>query len=44
VKYAVEMGSSAMLYIPGFIKIWSGIAEVVGKGVTHTDTDREVTP
>jgi hypothetical protein len=25
VQYAVEMGSSAMIYIPGFIKIGSGI-------------------
>jgi hypothetical protein len=24
-KYTTEMGSSAMIYIPGFIKIGSGI-------------------
>jgi hypothetical protein len=26
-KYAVEMGSGAMIYIPSFIKIGSGIPE-----------------
>jgi hypothetical protein len=26
-KYAVEMGSGAMIYIPSFIKIGSGIQE-----------------
>jgi hypothetical protein len=29
-KYAVEMGSGAMIYVPGFIKIGSG---------THRRTD-----
>jgi hypothetical protein len=38
-KYAVEMGSSAMMYIPSFIKIGSGIQKLFGGGVTHTDTD-----
>jgi hypothetical protein len=30
-KYAVEMGSGAMIYVPSFIKIGSGIRK-------HTDT------
>jgi hypothetical protein len=34
-KYAVEMGSGAMIYIPGFIKIGSGIQELIG-GDTQT--------
>jgi hypothetical protein len=29
-KYAVEMGSSVMIYIPSFIKIGSGIKELIG--------------
>jgi hypothetical protein len=29
-KYAVEMGSGAMVYIPSFIKIGSGIQEFIG--------------
>jgi hypothetical protein len=28
-KYAVEMGSGAMIYIPGFIKISSGIQKLI---------------
>jgi hypothetical protein len=35
-KYAVEMGSGAMLYIPSFIKIGSGIPNLIG-GI-HTDS------
>jgi hypothetical protein len=30
VKYAVEMGSGVMIYIPGFIKIGSGIQKLIG--------------
>jgi hypothetical protein len=33
-KYAVEMGSGAMTYIPSFIKIGSGIQMLEG----YTDT------
>jgi hypothetical protein len=40
-KYAVEMGSGAMMYIPSFIKIGSGIQTLIG-GDTHTDTDSMV--
>jgi hypothetical protein len=31
-KYAVEMGSVAMIYIPSFIKIGSGIRKLLGWG------------
>jgi hypothetical protein len=37
-KYAVEMGSGAMTYIPGFIKIDSGIQTLIGE---YTDTQTE---
>jgi hypothetical protein len=36
-KYAVQMGSVAMIYIPSFIKIGSGIQKLVG-GYTDTHT------
>jgi hypothetical protein len=29
-KYAVEMGSGAMIYIPSFIKIGSGVQKLIG--------------
>jgi hypothetical protein len=29
-KYAVEMGSSAMIYTPSFIKTGSGIQKLIG--------------
>jgi hypothetical protein len=35
-KYTVEMGSGAMIYILGFIKIGSGIQKLLGG--SHTDT------
>jgi hypothetical protein len=40
VKYAVEMGSGAMIYsyIPSFIKIGSGIQKLM-KGGIHRHTD-----
>jgi hypothetical protein len=31
IKYAVEMGSSAMIYIPSFIQIGSGIQKLIGE-------------
>jgi hypothetical protein len=35
-KYAVEMGSGAMIYIPSFIKIGSGIQKLTaGDSQTH---------
>jgi hypothetical protein len=37
-KYVVEMGSSAMIYIPSFMKIGSGIQELIGGVQRHTET------
>jgi hypothetical protein len=31
-KYAIEMGSGAMIYIPSFVKIGSGIQMLIGGG------------
>jgi hypothetical protein len=36
-KYAVEMGSGAMIYIPSFIQIGSPIQKLIG-GYTDTQT------
>jgi hypothetical protein len=37
-KYAVEMGSSAMPYIPSLRKIGSGIQRFIGEGTqTHKE-------
>jgi hypothetical protein len=36
-KYAVEMGSGAIIYIPSFIKINSAIQKLIG-GDTQTQT------
>jgi hypothetical protein len=37
-KYAVELGSGVMVYIPNFIKIGLGIQKlIVGDTQTHTD-------
>jgi hypothetical protein len=36
-KYAVEMGSGTMIYIPSFIKIGSAIQKLMGG---YTDTQR----
>jgi hypothetical protein len=35
-KYAVEMGSVAMIYIPSFIKIGSGILKLIRGGYTDS--------
>jgi hypothetical protein len=35
-KYAVEMGSGAMMHIPSFIKIDSGIQKLMGRGDSQT--------
>jgi hypothetical protein len=37
-KYAVEVGSGVMIYIPSFIKIGSGIQKLVGGIHRHTDS------
>jgi hypothetical protein len=34
-KYCVEMGSGAMIYIPSFIKIGSGIQKLIGGEAIH---------
>jgi hypothetical protein len=44
-KYAVEMGSGAMIYIPSFINIGSGIQMLIGVNTetkTHGHTDSMV--
>jgi hypothetical protein len=37
-EYAVEMGSGAVIYIPTFIKIGSGIQNLIGGIHRHTDS------
>jgi hypothetical protein len=37
-KYAVEMGSGAVIYIPSFIKIGSVIERLIGGIHRHTDS------
>jgi hypothetical protein len=37
-KYAVEMGSGAMIYTPSFIKIASGIQNLIGGIHRHTES------
>jgi hypothetical protein len=37
-KYAVEMNSGAMMYIPSFIKIGSGIQKLMG-GIHRQEGD-----
>jgi hypothetical protein len=38
-KYATEMGLSAMIHIPGFIKTGSGILKLMEEeGLTHIQT------
>jgi hypothetical protein len=37
-KYAVEMVSGAMVYIPSFIMIGSGIQKLIGRIHRHTDS------
>jgi hypothetical protein len=39
-KYFIEMDSGAMICIPSFIKIGSGIQNLVG-GFTYTQTHRQ---
>jgi hypothetical protein len=39
--YAVEIGSGAMVYIPSFIKIGSGIQKLMGRGVRGSQTRRQ---
>jgi hypothetical protein len=37
-EYAAEMGSGAMIFVPSFIKIGSGIPKLIGGGFTDTQT------
>jgi hypothetical protein len=37
-KCAVEMGSGAMIYLPSFIEIGSGIQKLIGRIPRHTDS------
>jgi hypothetical protein len=41
-KYAVEMGSGAMIYIPSFIKIGSGIQKMI-RGIHRQHCDLKLT-
>jgi hypothetical protein len=38
-ELAVEMGSGAMIYVPSFIKIGSGIQKLIGGGYTYRHAD-----
>jgi hypothetical protein len=38
-KYAVEMGSDAMIYIPSFMKAGLGIQKLTGGNTDHRRTD-----
>jgi hypothetical protein len=38
-KYAIEMGSGAPIYIPSFIKFGSGMANLLGRGNAYRNTD-----
>jgi hypothetical protein len=38
IKYAVEMGSGAMIYIQSFIKTGSGIRKLIGEIYGHRDS------
>jgi hypothetical protein len=37
-KYATEMGSCAMVYVPRIMKIGSGSQKLIGRLYTHTHT------
>jgi hypothetical protein len=37
-KYAAEIGSGAMIHIPSFIKMGSGIQKLIGRLHRHTDS------
>jgi hypothetical protein len=41
-NYVVEMGSSAMIYVPSFIKIGLGTQKLIEGGYTDTHTDSNV--
>jgi hypothetical protein len=37
--YAVKIGSGAMIYIPSFVTIGSGIQNFMGRGAIHIQTE-----
>jgi hypothetical protein len=39
-KYGVDMGSNAVIYVPSFIKIGSGIKKCIKEGYADTQTAR----
>jgi hypothetical protein len=39
IKYAVEMGSGAMIQIPRFLKIGSGIQKLIGRIYNREHSD-----
>jgi hypothetical protein len=41
-NWAVEMGSGAVIYVPSFIKIGSGVQKLMWGGYTDTHTDSNV--
>jgi hypothetical protein len=41
-RYAVEMGSGAMIYIPSSIKTGSGIQKFIGGGGRSTDQHEDL--
>jgi hypothetical protein len=44
-KYAVEMGSGAMIYIPCFIKVGLGIQKLMRVGTqTHRQHEEGISP
>jgi hypothetical protein len=40
-KYAVQMGSGAVIYVPIFIEIGSGIQKLIRADSTHTHTHKQ---
>jgi hypothetical protein len=42
-KYVVEMGSGAKIYIPSFIKTGSGIQKLMAEIHRHTDIHGDLT-
>jgi hypothetical protein len=40
-KYAVEMGSGTVIYVPSCIKIGSDIQKLIGEGGRGIQTERE---
>jgi hypothetical protein len=41
-KYAVEMGSDTVIYVPSVVKIGSGIRELIRGIHRHTETDSKL--